>query len=84
MLVGQLADLENPLRPVDPVPVLLLSGEEVLVRTGTNGHGEFQMILEPRPAMRLCLALPGDRLIEVPLDRRMMERPGEDEERSPA
>jgi hypothetical protein len=84
VVVGQLADLENPLLPVEPVPVLLLSEDEVLVRTGTNGYGEFQMIVEPRESMRLCLALEGDRLIEVPLDRRMMARLEDGEERAPA
>jgi hypothetical protein len=75
VLVGQLTDLDDPLLPVSPLPVHLLSENEVLVSTGTNRHGEFQMIIEPRAEMQLCLSLRDDRLVEVPIDRRMTERP---------
>ncbi len=75
VLVGQLADLGDPLRPVPPLPVFLLSEGEILASTGTNRLGEFQMSIEPRPAMQICFPLAGERLIEVPIDRRMMERP---------
>jgi hypothetical protein len=84
VLVGQLADLNDPLRPVPPSRVLLLSEGKVLVSTDTNRLGEFQMTLEPRRAMRLCLPLPGERLVEVPIDRRMTERPGDAEEEGTA
>src|SRR5436853_7382568 len=42
-LVGQLMDLRDPLRPVPPVTVLLMSGDEVLAQTRTNELGELQM-----------------------------------------
>jgi hypothetical protein len=77
VLVGQLADLGDPLHPVPPLPVLLLSQSEILVSTGTNLHGEFQMIVEPRQDMQLCLPLGGERLVELSIDRRLMEDPEE-------
>ncbi|MEA2602147.1 MAG: hypothetical protein QOF89_3139 [Acidobacteriota bacterium] len=73
-LVGQLVDLRDPLRPVPPVPVLLLSGDEILTQTRTNEFGEFQMDLEPHQSLRLCLALDGERLVEVPIDHSLVER----------
>jgi hypothetical protein len=84
VLVGQLADLGDPLCPVPPSPVLLMSDDEVLASTGTNRLGEFQMTVEPRAAMRLCLPLTGERLVEVPIDRRMTQRPGDDSTEDPA
>jgi hypothetical protein len=74
-LVGQLVDLRDPLRPVPPVSVLLLNGDEVLAQTRTNGFGELQMDLEPHASLRLCLALDGERLVEVPIDRSLVMRP---------
>jgi hypothetical protein len=75
-LVGQLMDLRDPLRPVPPVTVLLMSGDEVLAQTRTNGFGELQMDIDadvkPHPALRLCVALEGGRLIEVSLDRSLL------------
>jgi hypothetical protein len=79
-LVGQLMDLRDPLRPVPPVTVLLMSGDEVLAQTRTNELGELQMDIEPNTepniepcsALRLCVALEGGRLIEVPLDRSLL------------
>ena len=73
-LVGQLVDLRDPLRPVPPVTALLLSGDEVLTQTRTNELGELQMDVEPHAALRLCLALDGGRLIEVPIDRSLVVR----------
>jgi hypothetical protein len=73
-LVGQLVDLRDPLRPVPPVPVLLLSEDEVLTRTRTNGFGEFQMDVASHRPLRLCLALDGERLVEVPIDCNLVER----------
>ena len=75
-LVGQLMDLRDPLRPVSPVTVLLMSGDEVLAQTRTNELGELQMDVEsdvePCSALRLCVALEGGRLIEVTLDRSLL------------
>jgi hypothetical protein len=76
-LVGQLVDLRDPLRPVPPVTVLLLSEDEVLAQTRTNGFGELQMDLEPQPLLRLCLALDGDRLVELPIYHSLWSTPGE-------
>jgi hypothetical protein len=83
VLVGQLADLGDPSHPIPSLPVLLLSEREILVSTGTNRHGEFQMIIEPRQEMQLCMPLRGERMVEVTLDRRVMERL-EDEPEEPA
>ncbi len=74
-LVGQLVDMQHPLRPVTTVPVLLMSGDEVMTATCTNEHGELQMDVEPYPSLRLCLVLEGGRLIEVPIDRSLLVRP---------
>lgn len=75
-LVGQLMDLRDPLRPVPPVTVLLMSGDEVLAQTRTNGFGELQMDVDAdvktHLALRLCVALEGGRLIEVSLDRSLL------------
>src|SRR3954462_12968988 len=75
-LVGQLMDLRDPLRPVPPVTVLLMGGDEVLAQTRTNGFGELQMDVyadvKTHPALRLCVALEGGRLIEVSLDRSLL------------
>lgn len=76
-LVGQLVDLRDPLRSVPPVTVLLLSGDEVLAQTCTNGFGELQMELGPHPSLRLCLALDGERLVELPIIDHSLVVPGE-------
>ncbi|MBW8873944.1 MAG: hypothetical protein JF614_03195 [Acidobacteria bacterium] len=79
-LVGQLVDLRDPARPVPPAPVLLLSEDEVLTQTRTNDFGEFQMDLAPHRSLRLCLALDGGRLVEVPIDHSLVVRRPESEE----
>ncbi len=81
-LVGQLVDLRDPERPVSPVPVLLLSEDEVLMQTCTNDFGELQMdlALHPSQSLRLCLALDGERRVEVPIDRSLVVARPESEE----
>ena len=77
-LVGQIVDRRDPQSPVTPTPVFLLQEDRMVESAATNGLGEFQLEIEPQRSMRLCLAVPGGRLFEVPLDRRMTRRPGED------
>ena len=77
-LVGQLVDRRDPQNPLSPLPILLLNEEQVVESTATNRLGEFQMEIEPQRSMRLCFVVQGERLIEVPLDRRMTRRPGDE------
>lgn len=82
VLVGQLLDRQSPADPLSAVPVLLLTEGEVVERVETNRLGEFQLEIEPRKSMSLCLAVRGEHLVEVPLDRRMTKRLEEEEEAS--
>jgi len=54
-LVGQLADIREPLRPLGNLPVFLLSGQELVAHAFSNHSGEFQMEYQPRRHLRLFI-----------------------------
>ena len=74
VVVGQLADRKDPLKPLAGLAIYLASGEEFLAQTTSNRLGEFQIECEPRSAMTLCLPLDDEQLIEVPMDPQHDER----------
>lgn len=57
MLVGQVANQKNPEFPVAKLPVLILSGQNVITQTASNEFGEFSLQYIPRPNLRLCVPL---------------------------
>lgn len=76
-LIGQLADLDRPLTACPDLPVFLQSEGELLARSVTNQWGEFQLEYEPRSPMTLYVALRGERLLELRVDRRTTRRGNE-------
>ncbi len=68
VLVGQL--LNRDLGPLQDVPALLISGDQVLSHSTTGRLGEFHMECRPRGSMQLRLQVNEEELIEVQLDRR--------------
>jgi len=64
-VVGQLADRTDPLKPLAGLPIFLRAGERFLAQTTSNRLGEFQVQCEPEAAMKLCLPIGTDELIEV-------------------
>lgn len=76
-LIGQLADLDRPLGSCPDLPVFLQSAGELLARGVTNEWGEFQLEYEPRSPMTLYVALRGERLLELRVDRRTTRRGNE-------
>ncbi len=68
VVVGQLADSQDPLKPLAGLPIFLLSGETILARTVSNRQGEFRVQYATADSVSLCLALVGGRLIEIPMD----------------
>ncbi len=68
VLVGQIANRVQPERRIALVPVLLMSGKEVVGRTLSNSSGEFQIEYQPRKSLYLRVPVPeADQQIEVPL-----------------
>ena len=68
VLVGQIANRKQPERRVSGVPVILMSGKEVVGRTVSNDSGEFQIECQAKKLLRLCLPLrQAGKRIEVPL-----------------
>ncbi len=68
VIVGQLADREDPLKPLAGMPVFLVSGERFLARTVSNRQGEFRVRYKTGESSSLCLSLGNDQLIEVPVE----------------
>ncbi len=68
IVVGQLADRDDPLKPLAGLPVFLMSGASCLARTISNRQGEFRLQCEMEEPTSLCLTLDGDRLIEVAVE----------------
>ncbi len=69
VVVGQLADRMDPLKPLAGLPVLLIAGGTCLAQTVSNRLGEFQVEFEPsNDDMRICLPLGETQLIEVPMN----------------
>jgi hypothetical protein len=68
MLVGQIANRVRPKKSVADVPVLLMSGQEVVGRAKSNEFGEFQMEYAPRQPLSLYVPVEGaGQEIQVPL-----------------
>jgi hypothetical protein len=68
VLVGQIANRTQPEQRVSRVPVILLSGKEVVGRTVSNGSGEFQIECQAKKSLRMCVPLQQARKrIEIPL-----------------
>jgi len=57
VLVGQISDRSQPTRKLTNLPVLLMSGGEILTRASSNQFGEFHLEYEPRGRLRLCAAV---------------------------
>ena len=68
-LLGQFVNRKAPSTPLQGVPVLLLSGDQVVSRTLTNQFGEFSLDYRSRKNLRLCLPLTAEGAqIEVSLE----------------
>jgi hypothetical protein len=76
VIVGQITDSAEPGHRLSDVPVLLLDGKEVAVRSLSNAWGEFHLEHRAIDELRLEVALGGGRTFQVPLPR---SRPGEDQ-----
>ncbi len=68
ILVGQLADRMNPLKPLAGLPIMLVTGDTCLAKTVSNRLGEFQVEYEPNGDLSIFLPLGDEQLIEVPMD----------------
>ncbi|HYK88870.1 MAG TPA: hypothetical protein VE398_08875 [Acidobacteriota bacterium] len=68
-LVGQITSQKEPDRPFANLPVLLVSGRQIVARAASNAFGEFQIEYEPQRRLRLYLQADqgGREGIEVPL-----------------
>lgn len=73
VVVGQLADRQDPLKTLAGLPVFLVSGQKLLTRTVSNRQGEFRVQYEADDSVSLCLSLDSDRLIEVPVGQQAVE-----------
>jgi hypothetical protein len=68
LAAGQIANHMQPEQRVSGVPVILMSGKEVVGRTVSNGSGEFQIECRAKKSLRLCVPLQqAGKRIEVPL-----------------
>lgn len=68
VLVGQIANRTQPDERVSGVPVILMSGKEVVGRTVSKGSGEFHIQCQANKSLRLCVPLQqAGKRIEVPL-----------------
>jgi len=68
VLAGQITNRTQPEQRVSRVPVILMSGKEVMARTVSNGSGEFQIECQAKKSLRLCVPLrQAGKRIEVPL-----------------
>jgi hypothetical protein len=65
-LVGQVSNRQRPHHSLAGVPLVLMSGTELLARTLTNQYGEFQLEYEPRNCLSLHLSSEQN-WIQVPL-----------------
>lgn len=68
IVVGQLADRDDPLKPLAGLAVFLMSEESCLAQTISNRQGEFRLQCEMEDSVSVCVALEGDRLIEVAVE----------------
>ena len=76
VVVGQLADREDPLKALAGLPVFLVLGEVFLDRAVSNRQGEFRVQYETEDPVTLLLSLTDGHLIEVPVDPQGSEETG--------
>jgi len=68
VLVGQIADRQHPEKGLGSLPVVLMSGKEVIGRAISNGFGEFQIEYQPKKSLSLHVPVEtAGKQIEVPL-----------------
>jgi hypothetical protein len=68
-MVGQILNRSQEGLPLQDVPVMLMSGKEVVGRAVSNRFGEFQMEYQPRKHLRLYVPVQGNgKRIEVSLN----------------
>jgi len=73
--VEQIENRNHPEKRVSNVPVLLVSGKQILARVVSNSLGEFQMEYMPSKHLRLYVPLPqADKRIEGPINHFARER----------
>src|SRR5712691_4438639 len=74
-LVGQIENRNHPEKRVSNVPVLLVSGKQILAHVVSNSLGEFQMEYMPSKHLRLYVPVPqADKRIEGPINHFARER----------
>jgi len=74
-LVGQIQNRKQPGKHLGGVPVLLVSGKQILAQVVSNSLGEFQMEYAPTKRLRLYVpARQAGKRIEVPLDKTRTEK----------
>ena len=74
-LVGQIENRNHPEKRVSNVPVLLVSGKQILAQVVSNSLGEFQMEYMPSKHLRLYVPVPqADKRNEGPINHFARER----------
>lgn len=72
VIVGQVTNPRPPTRRLAPLRVELLEGDRVVVRTSSNGMGEFHLEHPERDRMWIEVVLEDGRSIRIPLRPRDM------------
>ncbi len=67
VVVGQVLSREDEARPVEGMPVLLVSDQQVVGRTVTGTYGEFQAEGLPRDPLSLYLLAGSEECLELPV-----------------
>lgn len=76
VIVGQLADRNDPLQPLAGLPVFLVAGDRFLAQTTSNRLGEFRVEYETETKPSLCLPVGEEGLIEVSVEPDVQGPPG--------
>jgi hypothetical protein len=66
-LIGQVLNSADPEARLSEIPVTLLKGREILVKSTTSQFGEFEIVGELVGGFRLVVMLPGRREVTLPL-----------------
>ena len=69
VLVGQIADRDDPDVSLAHVPVLLMNGDQVTARGESNAFGEFHLEYQPDPDLTLHIPLASGKRIEAALPK---------------
>jgi hypothetical protein len=67
VIVGQVTNLRRPTQRLANLSVELVAGDRVLVRTASNGLGEFHLVHRERDCMWIEVVPKEGRLIRIPL-----------------